>query len=287
MDRQQERESVTSPPPRWGSDAIDLHARDLPALKVSFLVRHAPHQGKLLEFGCGEGKIMRTLARERPQLELIGCDVRDVPPRDAAFEFRHMSSAAPGGALATRLPARDGELDAVVFADVLEHTADPEAIVKELWRVIRPGGSLVGFVPLEGEPRSAYALYCALLGSDLYLRTKHHQQRFTRQAALALLGDFRLLEARYAYHLLGQTLDATFFAAALLPRLERFWWTENRYYRPASESAPAATSRSATLLPRALNRLLELGNRLAYEESRLLARQSRFAAGLLFAARRP
>src|SRR5260221_11778723 len=100
--------------PRWGSQAIDPTAHDLPALKLSFLLRHAPERGKLLELGSGEGKILRTLARERPQLSLLGCDVRDVAPADSAFEFRRIQRDIPAG---------DAELDVVIFADVLEHVA--------------------------------------------------------------------------------------------------------------------------------------------------------------------
>ncbi|HEY6079082.1 MAG TPA: class I SAM-dependent methyltransferase [Polyangiaceae bacterium] len=264
---------------RWGSAAIDLAARDLPALKVSFLISHAPSRGKLLELGCGEGKILRTLLRERPALELLGCDVRDVSPSDRAFEFRRIATARSGW---ERIPAADGELDAVLFADVLEHTPDPAATLAELWRVLRPGGSLLGFVPLEGERWSAYALYRALLGQDLYLHTKDHVQSFTLAGARALLGRFQIVEERFAYHLLGQAMDASFFAAARLPRLARFWWTENRYYAP-----PPTPGESAALLPRALNHLLALGNRVAHAESSLLGRVPWLSAGLLFAARRP
>lgn len=256
--------------PRWGGAAIDPFAHDLPALKASFLLRHAPNTGKLLELGSGEGKILRTLARERPGLTLIGCDVRDVPPRDGAFEFRRVERGIPAG---------DGELDVVVFADVLEHVVEPATTLHELRRALRPGGLLLGFVPLEGEPFSAYAFYRALFGHDLYRETKQHTQSFTRRGVHTLLGDFELLEQRHAYHALGQWLDASFFAAARLPRLQRFWWSENRYYQPERRELAA--------LPRILNGLLTLGNRLAYAESRLLARVPWYSAGLLFAARRP
>jgi SAM-dependent methyltransferase len=256
--------------PRWGQAALDPKAHDLPALKLSFLLRHAPPRGLLMELGSGEGKVLRTLGRERPDLTLVGCDVRDVPPADSAFEFRRIERGIPAG---------DAELDAVVFVDVLEHVDEPSATLRELMRVLRPGGLLLGFVPLEGEPFSAYAFYRALLGRDLYRQTKEHVQSFTRRSMRALLRDFELLEERYAYHAIGQCLDASFFALARLPRVQRFWWTENQYYQPKR--------RELSGLPRALNRLLTLGNRLAYAESRLLARVPWFSAGLLFAARRP
>lgn len=256
--------------PRWGGAAIDPRAHDLPALKAAYLLRHVPTRGTLLELGSGEGKMLRTLRRERPELRLVGCDVRDVPPADDAYEFRQIESG---------LPAADGELDAVVFVDVLEHVADPAATLRDIRRVLKPGGLLIGFVPLEGEPVSAYALFRGLLGQDLYRETKEHVQSFTRAEALSLLSGFELLEQRHAYHALGQSMDAAFFAFARLPRLQRFWWTENRYYRPERRDlGPAA---------RLLNGLLGVGNRLAYAESRLLSRVSLLAAGLLFVARRP
>ena len=234
------------------------------------MLRHAPQHGKLLELGSGEGKILRTLARQRPALTLVGCDVRDVPPADHAYEFRRADSG---------IPAADGELDALLFSDVLEHLEAPAATLSDVWRALRPGGLLLGFIPLEGEPASAYAFYRALLGRDLYRHTKQHVQSFSRRDARELLREFQIVEQRYAYHALGQWLDASFFAAARLPRLQRFWWTENRYYRPER--------RDLQVLPRVLNGLLTLGNRVAYAESRLLARVPWFSAGLLFAARRP
>ncbi len=256
--------------PRWGTDPVDLAARDLPALKASFLLRHLPARGNALELGSGEGKILRTLRRERPQLSLIGCDVRDVPPADGAYEFRRIR----GG-----VPARDGELDVALFVDVLEHLDDPAAVLADLRRALRPGGLLLGFIPLEGEPWSAYALYRLLLGPQLYRDTKEHVQSFSRARARELLADFRVYEERHAYHLLGQTLDASFFALAKHPRVRRFWWTENRYYvGPLAQPRPLA---------RALNGLLSAGNWLSFTESRLLARVPWLSAGLLFAARRP
>jgi SAM-dependent methyltransferase len=46
-----------------------------------------------------------------------------------------------------RLPFRDGEFDAVVVVDMLEHAPDEAAFVAELARVTRPGGRLVVNTP--------------------------------------------------------------------------------------------------------------------------------------------
>jgi SAM-dependent methyltransferase len=257
--------------PRWGSKPIDPTEHNLPALKVRYLLAHLPPTGDVLEVGSGDGKILRTFAQRRPELRLAGCDVRDWPERDPGIDFRVLTSKD--------LPFGDRSFDAVVIVDTLEHVDDPQHLVAELARVLRPGGRFIGFVPIEGEPVSAYTLYKKLLGADLYKRTKEHVQayRFTDIGHL-LAPYFDIAHTDHAYHAIGHAMDATFFAAAALPRLGRFWWRENRYY--------AADGERSGRLAGALNRLLAVGNAIAWAESRLLARWRFGAAGMLFEAHR-
>lgn len=49
------------------------------------------------------------------------------------------------------LPLPDGQLDAVLNTQVLEHVADPQAVVNELARVLAPGGELWLTAPLVNE----------------------------------------------------------------------------------------------------------------------------------------
>lgn len=264
-------QATAEPIVRWGESAIDPKSRDLPGLKMNYLLAHLPDRGRILEIGCGEGKILRTLAARRPTLELHGCDVR--LPRVAAlgYQFHH----TPEG----KIDLPDRSCDAVLIVDVLEHVADPHALLEEAQRLLRVNGRLVGFVPVEGELLSFYTLFRLLLGEDTYAVTKEHVQAFTHTELLDLLGGrFEIVDRRYAYHAIGQLLDATFFAAARLRAIRRFWWQDNVYYHPNKDrmSRPSA----------ALNKLLQLGNRIAWSESTLLADSRIGAAGLLFEARR-
>jgi SAM-dependent methyltransferase len=257
------------PDPIWGSQAIDPRGFNLPALKVKYLLDHLPQTGSVLEVGSGDGKILRTLAAQRPGLELHGCDVRPWEHPDRGIGFRQIEIGD--------IPYDDATFDAVLVVDVLEHVDDPMHVVNEIARVLKPTGRFVGFVPVEGEPASLYTIFRALLGQDLYLRTKHHVQAFTHADIARLLGDrFTVEDVSYAYHVLGHVMDATFFAAAHVPRLGRFWWRENKYY--------AGDKPAGGALPFALNRMLEVGNVLAYLESRLLAKRKLAAAGMLFTA---
>jgi SAM-dependent methyltransferase len=57
---------------------------------------------------------------------------------------------------ALRLPFGERCVDAVTMFEVLEHVANPWEAIDEAWRVLRPGGSLLGSAPLvwpiHGDP---------------------------------------------------------------------------------------------------------------------------------------
>jgi SAM-dependent methyltransferase len=259
--------STEAPIPRWGSEAIDPRGFNIPSLKARYLLDHLPDTGAVLEVGSGSGKILRTLAARRPGLHVHGCDIADWSP-PAGIEFRRMTSD---------IPYDDSTFDAVIVVDVLEHVPDPDHVVREIVRVLKPNGRFVGFVPIEGEPRSVYSFYRKLLGDDLYVRTKHHVNAFTYADVARLLDSrFQIVDMSHAYHFLGHAMDATFFAAARLPQLATFWWRDNKYY--------AGNETREGMFISVLNRLLELGNGIAYLESRLLAKHRMGIAGLLFEA---
>jgi SAM-dependent methyltransferase len=252
----------------WGADAVDPRGRNLPSLKARFLIDHTPEHGKVIEIGSGDGKMLRTLAVCRPELKLYGCDVREPGTPPDVYEFFKIEDG---------IPVPDDQMDAVLIFDVLEHVPDPDATLAEAARICRPGGKLVAFIPVEGQPLSWYEVYRRAFGRDLYEVTKEHVQSFTHKGLRTAIGrHFEISQIRYVYHFFGQLMDATFFAATKRRKLNEFWWRENVYYN--SEKELGTTSR-------AMNRLLELGNLVAWAESTTLRRARFSSAGVLIEAR--
>ncbi|HSQ67043.1 MAG TPA: class I SAM-dependent methyltransferase [Polyangiaceae bacterium] len=253
----------------WGAEAVDPKERSLPGLKVSFLLRHAPRTGRVLEIGSGDGKLLRTLAEHSSALDLVGCDVR--PPRTPAdgYAFELIDGTLPRH--------MDGAFDTVLLFDVLEHVPDPAATLGDAARVLRPGGKLIAFVPVEGELVSAYTFFRAVLGKNVYVETKEHVQAFTHARLRALVeARFTVDDWAYAYHALGQTMDAGFFGAQKLGKLREMWWNDNTFYNAQKKHAGGAAG--------VMNRLLRVGNLMAWAESRMLADVKTASAGALFAA---
>ncbi len=264
---------MTTEPDTWvyGDFAPDPARRDLPGLKARRLVEQLPAAPapRVLDYGAGEGKYLQLVRNIKPAANLVGVDVR--PPHAVPdFEFH---TVAPGA----DLPFGANSFDLVVSCDVLEHVENLDHSLQEIHRVLRAGGSFIGFVPTEGGP-GAHALF-RFFAPDIYRDTKDHHHAYTRRDLLTRLSArFRIVSVSYSYHALGATLDASFFAAFKLPvlgrRLEGFWrGQDNDVYRAR---APSGSRRSLA------SRLIEAANRAAYYESTWLKNFPLGAKGLHF-----
>ncbi|WP_327167572.1 class I SAM-dependent methyltransferase [Streptomyces subrutilus] len=103
---------------------------------------------RVLDAGCGTGRALPALrAAVGPGGTVLGADL--TPQMLAAAQ--RAGRAADGALLladVARLPLRDGALDAVFAAGLIAHLPDPGANLRELARVVRPGGRLALFHPI-------------------------------------------------------------------------------------------------------------------------------------------
>jgi SAM-dependent methyltransferase len=92
---------------------------------------------RILEVGCGWGELAQWLGRE------TGAEVvaTDLSPR--MVELARSRGVAAQLADVQALPFEDGVFDVVVAAWMLYHVPDLDQGVAEIWRVLRPGGTLV------------------------------------------------------------------------------------------------------------------------------------------------
>jgi SAM-dependent methyltransferase len=95
---------------------------------------------RLLDAGCGVGEIARGLAADvGPTGEVVALDLSAATV--AAAAARHDGSAVryvQGDVAALDFP--DATFDGIRTERVLQHVADPDAVIAELIRVTRPGG---------------------------------------------------------------------------------------------------------------------------------------------------
>ena len=198
---------------RWGEETIHPGERSIAGFRLAEALRHLPRTGRVLEVGCGAGRFLRAVGAARPQLSLTGSDV-------SRSALAALASLAP--AIETRLatqaalPARDGEFDAVLLLDVLEHVDDPAGMLAEIRRVLAPGGILHAHVPCEGDPRSPWRWLPGQRSARAWKRRfGGHVQHFRRRDLLAQIDatGFEILRERGSLHLIGAIADVAAFAA--------------------------------------------------------------------------
>jgi SAM-dependent methyltransferase len=106
---------------------------------------HNP-QLRILDFGCGGGAVVQKGLEEG--LDIWGADLFQEHASDR-------SGASRSGLLGSRIfEIREGRLpwaaehfDLVISNQVFEHVADLDAVVHEIHRVLRPGGTLLAVLP--------------------------------------------------------------------------------------------------------------------------------------------
>jgi demethylmenaquinone methyltransferase/2-methoxy-6-polyprenyl-1,4-benzoquinol methylase len=127
-------------------------------------IRPGP-EDRVLDVATGTGLVAQTLVRAGG-CRVVGLDqsaemlsrARELAGRDRSLSER--VSFVHGEA--ERLPFDDGEFDHVTFTYLLRYVDDPTAVLRELARVLRPGGRIacVEFgVPGRAVPRGLWRVY--------------------------------------------------------------------------------------------------------------------------------
>src|SRR5215831_14166954 len=160
-------------------------------------------------------RICRQLSKRRPRILDVGCGTganlqmlanfgvaEGVDVSDEALDFcraRGISKVKQGAAEA--LPYEDASFDLVTGLDVVEHLDDDLAGLKEMRRVLRPGGHALLFVPAF--------MFLWGVQDDI----SHHRRRYTVSELKARLSEAGLQVERATY------ANITFFWPILIGRV--------------------------------------------------------------------
>ncbi len=121
-----------------------------------------PAGARILDAGCGSGRNMIELARHGT---VTGVELSEMSVELA--RARGCGEVVAGSVL--EMPFADGAFDLAVSLDVIEHLEDDLGALRELRRVVAPGGALLVTVP-------AYQWLWS--GHDVI---NHHHRRYTRR----------------------------------------------------------------------------------------------------------
>ncbi len=200
-----------------------------------------PVPARILDAGCGSGRNMVDLARYG---SVTGIELS--PTSVEAARARGAGEVIEGSVL--DMPFEDASFDLAASLDVIEHLEDDVAAMRELRRVVAPGGSLLVTVP-------SYPWLWS--GHD---EINHHFRRYTRRSLQRVACQARWEQVR-----------TTYFNSLLLP-VAAVLRLLDRVSRATTES-----SLDLWVPPRPANWLLEQPLQL---EAAMIAHRGRIPAGL-------
>ncbi|MBF0469503.1 MAG: methyltransferase domain-containing protein [Desulfamplus sp.] len=96
---------------------------------------------KVLDVGCGTGSLLYRLASSCPEAQLSGFDL--VPEMLDVARRRLRDNVTLCAGLAEHIPFANNHFDIVISCNMFHYIRNPGLALKEMYRVLRPGGQIV------------------------------------------------------------------------------------------------------------------------------------------------
>jgi 2-polyprenyl-6-hydroxyphenyl methylase/3-demethylubiquinone-9 3-methyltransferase len=181
----------------WDPDGEMRPLHDINPLRLGFVDDRAPLKGaKVLDVGCGAGILAEAMAAAGAEVtgidlaqELIEAGRAHAEKSGVSMNYQYVSTREFSDTHA-------GEFDVVTCMEMLEHVPEPNAVVDDCARLLRPGGAAF-FSTINRSPKS---WLLAIAGAEYVLgllpRGTHDYDKLIRPSELADWARAAHLEVR-------------------------------------------------------------------------------------------
>ncbi|MFP4322871.1 MAG: class I SAM-dependent methyltransferase [Anaerolineales bacterium] len=107
---------------------------------------------RILDCACGRGFYLNYYHTLNPAVRLVGLELDPDILRKAAANVGHLPNLTLTRSSIYAMPFPDAYFDGIILSEILEHLADDVRGLREVWRVLKPGGSVAITVPNANYP---------------------------------------------------------------------------------------------------------------------------------------
>ena len=118
-----------------------------------------PDADRVLEIGCGGGHAVKNMLADDRFGEVKAVEIVEARARHTRVDTGIEVEIAD---LEDGLWGDIEAYDLVLGMDILEHMLSPEKVMNRAWEVLKPGGRLVAFIPLDARGRSLWYTFTSL-----------------------------------------------------------------------------------------------------------------------------
>ncbi len=151
---------------------------------------------KILDFGCGKGKMLGEILEVNPEANIFGVDVSEraltfIKKRFPKQQFKKIEDGE-------KLPFKTNTFDFIIASDVLEHIYDTENAFSELARILKPEGKILISVPYNGRIKNV--IITLFFYEFVFNPYSPHIRFFSRRSLKNCLKKVQLKPKKWGYY---------------------------------------------------------------------------------------
>lgn len=220
------------PTPDWGYEPRYFLDNEHRYTKMHRLLRegYGDLSGRrIVDLGCCRGQFLARFARypgiQLEGLEIMADEMRQARERGISVSCHYINVFA-GRTMVARLPFEESYCDVVLAGEIIEHVVDTEGFLREVARVLVPGGAVVVSTPNILWWKNRYLLLAGRYPDCLDYRLRYgddfgHVRMFSPDTLRSLLEETGFADIRIVGKRLGPISSLTGLPTRLAHSLDR------------------------------------------------------------------